>query len=340
MPKQSSRVSIHIVTWNSFVHLRTCFHALDEQTFADRSFMIVDNASLDGTVKWLHEHYPSTPVLKNTRNLGFARAHNQAILLTQSEYVMIMNPDIVLTPHWVERAVAWMDAHPEYAAIGGKTLRFTYSNDELKEVQESGIIDSTGLQMLRSRHAIDRGAGQSDAGQFETADDVFGLSGACAMFRRSALESIRYKDEYFDDQFFAYKEDVDLAWRLQRRGWRTRYEPSLIAFHHRHIKGIAAASDALIARNHRSRSAHMSYLSYRNHLLMLMKNERWSTYWRDGLRINWYELKKLIYLLFVSPTSLRALPDALRLSVAMKKKAAVINHQATVSALDVRRSMF
>ena len=339
MPTPAHKVSIHIVTWNSIVHLRTCFHALDQQTYTDTSLMVVDNASLDGTVKWLHEHYPSTPVLKNTRNLGFARAHNQAILLTQSEYVFVMNPDIVLDPDWIERGVKWMDEHPKYGALSGKTLRFTYSNDDLKEVQQSGIIDSTGLRMLRSRHVVDRGTGQSDAGQFNDGADVFGLSGACVLFRRSALESVRYKDEYFDDQFFAYKEDIDLAWRLQRRDWRARYEPQLRAFHHRHIKGVAAASDALIAKNHRSRSAHMSYLSYRNHLLMLMKNERWTTFWRDGIWILWYEAKKFAYLLMVSPTSLRALPDALRLSGAMRKKAAVIDHQASVSPLHTRQTM-
>ena len=340
MPKTSTKVSVHIVTWNSNVHLRTCFHALDEQTSKEWSLMVVDNASLDGTVKWLHEHYPATPVLKNTRNLGFSRAHNQAILLTQSAYILVMNPDIVLEPEWIARAVTWMDEHPEFGAIGGKTLRYTYSNDELNEVQQSGIIDSTGIKMLRSRHVIDRGTGQSDVGQFEVGEDVFGLSGACVMFRRQALEQARYKDEYFDDNFFAYKEDVDLAWRLQRLGWRARYESSLRAFHHRHIRGVAASSDALIARNHRSRTSHMSYLSYRNHWLMLLKNERWATFWRDGLYIVWYELKKSIFLLFVSPTALRGLGDVLRLQRLMKKKATLLDHRATVTTLAVRQAYF
>lgn len=192
--------------------------------------------------------------------------------------------------------------------------------------------------MWRSRHAIDRGAGQSDAGQYEVGGDVFGISGACLMIRRQALEDIRFKDEYFDDTFFAYKEDIDVAWRLQRRGWKAWYEPSLRAFHHRHIKGITAASDVLIARNHRSRSSHMSYLSYRNHWLMLLKNERWTTWWRDGLWILWYEWKKFCFMLFTSPSSIRAIPDALRLSRLMRQKAAVIDCQATVPALTVRQS--
>jgi GT2 family glycosyltransferase len=304
------------------------------------SLLIIDNASVDGTVMWLKEHAPHLPILQNTRNLGFSRAHNQAILLTQAPYILVLNPDVVLQPTWVEQAVRYMDEHPECGALGGKTVRYHYTHDDLKEVEESGIIDSTGFLMHRSRYCTDRGAGEKDSGQYNQAADVFGISGSCLMLRRTALNEIRFKDEYFDEDFFAYKEDIDLAWRLQRRGWRIRYEPALIALHHREIKAVATSNDFFLARNHQQRSQRISYLSLRNHYLLLMKHERPATFWRDALHICWQECKKIGFLLLTQPKVLVGIRDALRLSKKMKAKASVIDHQAKRPALDIRTTYF
>ena len=335
-----AKVSIHLVTWNSSRHIQACWDGLQSQTYTDLSLLVVDNASVDGTVTWLKEHAPHLPILQNTRNLGFSRAHNQAILLTQAPYILVLNPDVILRPDWIERAVALFDSHPEYAAIGGKTLRFQYTHDDLKEVEESGIIDSTGLVMNRSRYCTDRGAGESDSGQYEQATDVFGISGSCLMLRRTAINEIRWKDEFFDEDFFAYKEDIDLAWRLQRRGWTIRYEPSLVALHHREIRAVSSSNNFFVARNHRNRSQRISYLSLRNHLMMLMKHERAETFVRDGYRIVWQEFKKFFFLLLMQPKSLAGIRDALKRFSVMKQKRLMLEQQAKKTALEVRARHF
>lgn len=330
-----------MVTWNSITHIPTSLEALLGSSVAERlTTMIVDNASVDGTVPWLEERYPQIHLLRNTRNLGYCRAQNQALRLTESDYVLAINPDVVVTPEWIQRGLDWLSAHPDYGSYGGKTLRFSYTSDELKEVVHSGIIDSTGLRVQRSRHTVDRGAGEQDAGQFDSPGDVFGFSGAIVLYRRRALDSILWRDECFDADIFAYKDDLDISWRLQRRGWKAYYDPSAVAYHYRQIKGISATSDKLIAKNHRSRSKFNSYYSYRNHWLVLMKNETWSTLWRDFPWIFFYEFKKFVFLTLTGQPSFAALRSAFALWPLMRQKAKMIRHQAQRSSLDIRQQWF
>lgn len=337
MPQTDPTVGIHIVTWNSLTHLSGCLESVMNQSRPATSVMVVDNASVDGTVTWLEEHYPHVHLLRNTRNVGFCRAHNQALRLSHDEYVLILNPDVILDQQWLDRAIAFLVSHPAYGSFGGKTLRYSYSSDELKEVQYSGIIDSTGLRLLRSRHAIDRGSGEEDHGQYDHDGEVFGFSGACVLFRRAALEGIRWRDEYLDESIFAYKDDIDLAWRLQLCGWPGWYDHAALAYHHRHLRGVSAASDLLLAKNHRGRSAFLNFYSYRNQWLILLKHETWSTFWRDGLWITLYEFKKTMYYLVTQPSVVRGLFQALRLWPQMRQKGRLLRRQAARSPLAVRQ---
>ncbi len=330
-------VAIHIVTWNHLRHLRTCLAAVFAQTYTPLKTLLVDNASVDGVEHWLLEHYPQLHTLRNTRNLGYARAHNQALRLSSTPYVLFLNPDVILQSDWIERGVRYLETHPEVGVFGGKLLRYNYSNDDLQEPQFSDIIDSTGLQGSRSRHFVDRGSGQTDHGQYDQAEKVFGFSGACGLYRRSALESIRFQQEYIDEDFFAYKDDIDLAWRLQRCGWSAWYDPKAVGYHHRTIKGQSKTADLLIAKNHRSRSLQNSYYSFRNHWLLLAKHERPATWWRDGLWIIWYELKKIVFLMLSRPRALRAIPDALRSWRKLELKGKNLDEHATLSVLEVRQ---
>src|SRR5439155_16165933 len=137
-----------------------------------------------------------------------------------SEYVLVLNPDTVLRPNFIEELIHALDARPDAASASGKLLRM-----------DSTTIDSTGIVMLRSQRHLDRGADEPDIGQFDKPEDIFGASGAAAMYRRPALEDARIDDEYFDEDFFAYREDADLAWRLRLLGWNSIYVPSAVALH-------------------------------------------------------------------------------------------------------------
>ena len=323
--------------WNGIVHLPTCFQSIEKQTNKNFSILVVDNGSLDGSVAWIRVNVPHAYILQNNRNLGFADAHNQAIRLSKAPYVLCLNQDFLLEPQWIESAVTYLDAHPEVASYGTRIVRYSYNEQALTGVDISGIIDSTGLRVTRSRHAFDRDSGRRTEDRAPHSEFVFGLSAACVMYRRSALESVRYQDEYFDDDFFAYKEDVDLSWRLQRAGWSAWYDDTITAYHHRSIRGQNSVSSLKLAQSHRHRTAINTRLSYRNHQLMLLKNETAGTFWPDSIQIVWYEFRKFVFLLFTGPKTLNAWVDVWRLAGRMRKKKAIIRQHARRSAGEVRQ---
>jgi len=337
MTENKPLVSIHIVAWNGMTHLPSCLQSIMHQTYSATSTMVVDNGSADTTVKWLASEYPQVHLLRNARNLGFCRGHNQAIRITDSPYVLCLNQDMVLSPDWITQAVAVLEQRPEVGGVGGKMLRYSYSDEELKSVVISGIIDSAGLQIYRSRHTVDRGSGQDDHGQYDQAEEIFGLSGACVLFRRSALESIRFKDEYFDEDFFAYKDDIDVARRLQRLGWVNWYDGKIVAYHHRSIRGQSKTDNLNIAKNFRRRQRFNATYSYRNQWLLMIKHETWRSIWPDLPWVAWYEFRKAGFLLLTRPSALSGATSAFRLRKTMQTKAKLLTHVARQPAEAARR---
>ena len=224
-------VLISIVTWNSRSVLPHCLASLETQTYRNTSIVIIDNASTDGTLEFLAAHYPHIPVIKNTTNRGFAAAQNQGIqYLATSSYVLVLNPDVILTPNYLISLVAIMEQNQKTAGITGQLLRFKFEGDT---VVKTNIIDSEGLEMLPTRHVRERNAGSLTTNSSPHA--VWGISGACALYRMSALEDVKQNEEYFDQDFFCYKEDVDISWRMQRKGWSFLYMPCAQAYHARGI---------------------------------------------------------------------------------------------------------
>src|SRR3989338_4533015 len=146
------------------------------------------------------------------------------------EFLICLNQDAVLTETFVERALKpFHDS--EVAAVQGKVMRLKEKKGN--DFELNGLIDSAGLVMLKNRRIISRGQGEKDRGQYEQAREIFGVDGAVPVYRKSALEDVKIKDEYFDEDFFMYKEDVDLAWRLRLAGWKAVYEPKAVAHHFR-----------------------------------------------------------------------------------------------------------
>ncbi|MFA6603232.1 MAG: glycosyltransferase family 2 protein [Patescibacteria group bacterium] len=340
------RVSINIVTWNSLKFLPEALKSIAAQTYRDFSVLIIDNASSDGTTEFIRSEYPSFGLLRNFKNLGFCRAHNQGIghVVAHSNgggedrLILVTNPDIVLEPDFLKNLVASLDRRLDAGSAGGKLLKI-FDRDEggMREPVRTATIDSTGLRVLRSRRFVDRGAGESDDGRYDRPEEVFGVSGAVALYRLAALEDVAQDGQYFDEDFFAYKEDVDLAWRLRLRGWTSLYAPAARAYHYRTAAGGERARLREIASGRLGRSKFVNYLSYRNHLFVLAKNEFAANYFRHWIFIKWYESVKFLYILFLEPSSLRALPEILRQLPRFLRKRRENLARAKVSAKDMRR---
>jgi GT2 family glycosyltransferase len=381
-------IAINIVTWNSLPYLRFCLESIKQQTLKNFSILIIDNASTDGTLEFLEKQYPEITVIKNTANLGFARAHNQGIHhLTlpspyQGEgggevYLLILNPDVILTPDYLEKIATLMEQEPEAAGITGRLLRYTFdeksqipnpksqinpndqnsnsqiTNNSLSIIHYSDIIDSDGLEILKTRKVRERNAGKSTLNyklKATSYDEVFGISGACALYRLPALEQAKLpiirknsppyprqtlsssapnaSSEYFDENFENYKEDIDLSWRLRLLGWKFLFTPEAIAFHHRAIGE---------EKQREKRSPLINYWSYRNHLYLLLKNEQGSNFLRHAPWILGYEFSKFLYCLLFEPRTLKGLWDFCKNAKTMLRKRQVIMARSKTKASEIRR---
>src|SRR5208283_5632907 len=218
-------VSVTIVTWNSAQYLRECFASLDQQDYGDFDVIVVDNASSDGTRAILAQLEARWRVIYNEQNIGFAAGQNQAIRASRGDCVLCLNPDVMLGPDFLAQLSNSAAAHPEVGTLCGKLLRWDPSASQ----HRTKIIDSTGIYFTRNMRHLDRGAEERDEGQYDQVQYVFGATGAAAMFRRDFIEAVSVEGEFFDEDFFAFREDADLAWRAQVMGWKCLYTPAAVA---------------------------------------------------------------------------------------------------------------
>lgn len=291
------RVFIQIVTWNHARFLPDLFASLDAQTSDEWTVTAIDNASTDGTVAWLQQARPTCSILRNFKNQGFSRGHNQGIALALSRwreardldkrYCFLVNPDIILDANCISEMVAFMDTHPNVMIAGPKMYRAIRRRDEegeAIEAERTNIFDSAGILLKKSRLACERGAGEEDRGQYDGAE-VFGVSGAGMVIRASAIQALSMdQDAPFDEDFFAYKEDVDLCWRARLFGMEIAMIPKAILWHYRYARqsSVKGPVGQLIA--HASRSGSVNVYSRRNQMWMEWKNDDPSNRW---LQLPW-----------------------------------------------------
>ncbi|MBI2582982.1 glycosyltransferase family 2 protein [Candidatus Azambacteria bacterium] len=235
---------------------------------------VVDNASQDGSADFVAAKHPDVRLIRNAKNLGYAGGHNIGIREAEGEYVLLVNQDTVLTPTFIECAVETFRRDGRIGAVQGKLFLYNF-NDGAPRVGLTGkrLIDTTGFLFLKNRRVLNRGQGEEESAQYNQGGEVFGADGALPIYRRAALEDVKIGTEYFDEDFFAYMEDVDLAWRLRLRGWKTWYEPRAIAFHGRGAGERAVRNYFSILRERRHVSPFAKKYSFRNKRLLQMKNE-------------------------------------------------------------------
>jgi GT2 family glycosyltransferase len=254
------RVAVNIVTFNSAGDIGQCLESIRDQTFRDFRVHIFDNASADETMRVI-ERYPVDHIRRSPINIGFCKAHNDLAGRFPAEYFLFLNPDTILQPTFIEEIVRALDATPQAASATGKLLRM-----------DRRTLDSTGIVMLREQRHLDRGADCPDSGQFENAEEIFGPSGAAAMYRHAALDDVAIgAGQYFDEDFFAYREDADLAWRCRLMGWKSIYVPQAVAYHRRRVTPERRASLPRI----------LNYHSVKNRFLLRINNMTRNLYRRD-----------------------------------------------------------
>jgi GT2 family glycosyltransferase len=229
-------VSILITSYNSENFLKMCLESALQQDYPDREIIIVDNASSDGTRGILHEFETRLLVIYNDTNRGFAAGQNQAIAKARGDWLFSLNPDVILNPDFLSTLlkatqVAVTPGGERIGTLCGKLLRWKPGASD----ERSNTIDSTGIYFRRNLRHLDRGSNELDCGQYERREYVIGATGAAALYRRTMVEDISVGGEFFDENFFAYREDADLAWRAQLMGWSCLYVPEAVAWHVRRV---------------------------------------------------------------------------------------------------------
>ncbi len=314
-------VSITIVTWNSAQHLTDCFASIRQQDNREFEVIIVDNASSDGTRALLQEVEPQWQVIYNDSNVGFAAGQNQAMRASSGEWVLCLNPDVVLSPNFVSQLVAAADARPEVGSLCGKLLRW----DSAAAHHQTNVIDSTGIYFTRNMRHLDRGAEQCDTGQYDRPQYVFGASGAAAMFRRDFITDVSVEGQFFDEEFFAFREDGDLAWRAQMMGWKCLYVPTAVAWHVRRVTPERRAELPLVINWH----------SVKNRFLMRGKNASGWLCWRLFFPVAWRDLMTLGYALVRDWRMISAVFYPFRAFGNIRRKRAIVQARRRVSDRDL-----
>jgi GT2 family glycosyltransferase len=254
-----SLVSIVLVTWNSAPFLPRCLEGIAAQSWSERELIAVDNASGDGSLEMIRERFPDAVCIRNDANYGFSRAVNQAIAAARGEFVLLCNPDAFLERDYAERLVeALGTAGESFGMATGKLLR-----GEGVAIAPTNVIDSLGIEMRRTGRHFDLRQGERDDGIPAAPFEVFGVSGAAAMYRMAFLRDVAIDGEIFDEDFHTYREDADLAWRGRVLGWRAISVPAAKGYHVRTVT----------PGNRRALSPAVNLHSVKNRFLLRLKNE-------------------------------------------------------------------
>lgn len=243
-------VSVILVTWNSAQYLRRCLEGFRQQTHRAVELIAIDNASADDSVALVAPH--AAQMIRNDTNRGFSVAVNQGIAAARGGYVLLLNPDCYLEPEYLARLIAAMEATPGAGSGTGLLMRGSGPR-----IEPTGEVDSAGIRMTRNGRHLDIARGPSGRAE------VFGVSGAAALYRMTFLRDMAIDGEVFDEDFFAYREDADLAWRGRLLGWTALCEPSAVAYHVRRV--TPEARKAL--------PAGINMHSVKNRFLLRLKNE-------------------------------------------------------------------
>jgi GT2 family glycosyltransferase len=310
-------VAINILAYNGEKLIEQCLKSVLNQTYPNIGVLVIDNASSDKTLEKIKNQKSKIKIIENKENLGFAAGHNLGIRESKGKYVLCLNQDVVLDKDFVKYAVEAMEKDSKIGAIQGKLYK------------HNKILDTTGLKALKNRRFVNRGQGEEDQGQYQ-AGEIFGVDGAAPIYRRKTLEDTKIINEYFDEDFFCYKEDVDLAWRMRLYDWKAVYEPRAFVYHLRGAGDSAARKPMAIVEQRKKISRLAKFYSFKNQRLMQIKNEVPSLFFRDFFSILIKEIGAWLYVLFFEHYTWKAIRELIKqIPNAWKKRKIIMSNKKT-----------
>ncbi len=246
MMRDSLTIAVIVVNYNSGTMLARCLDALSKQNWTKFRTIVVDNASSDGSADVAEKLGPRVQLIRAGSNLGFAAGNNLALRSARDcDWIALLNPDAFPAPNWIECLVATVEAHPDFQFFGCL----------MRAADAPGLLDGTGDVYHVSGFSWRRDHGIAIEYAHVVPGEIFGPCAAAALYSRPALDEVGG----FDESYFCYHEDVDLAFRLRLRGYRCWYEPTAIVDHIG--SGISG-----------KRSSFSTYYGHRNLVWTFVKN--------------------------------------------------------------------
>jgi GT2 family glycosyltransferase len=317
-------LDIVIVNWNGLLYLPASLAALKRATIP-RRIVVVDNGSTDGSCEYLRSAHGDVEIIQLATNCGYAGGANAGLRHVDGRYALVMNPDVLLAPDCLETLKSRFDQDEKIGAAQGKLYQISPEQFVSGQARTGGTIDSAGHMIRRSRMVVDRGQGNPDGPLYDREASVFSACGAALFLRRSMLEDIAPDGEFFGESFFAYKEDIDVCWRARLLGWDVRYVPAAVAHH---VRAAPLDPEAwrrmpLTVRRH----------SWKNHYLLMIRNDRAADIVRALPFIAAWELGRLGHAFLRDPRVLRAYIDLARaLPSALRDRRALLRRQRAAPA--------
>ncbi|RLI77376.1 glycosyltransferase family 2 protein [Archaeoglobales archaeon] len=300
------RTAFVVVNYNGEKYLKKCLESILSQKYKKFKVLVIDNNSRDNSKKILREIANTSnkvEVLFNKENIGFAKAVNEGISVTNSPFIALINNDALIKDDWLENMV-FAAKNDLRAGIFASKIYFT-----------SGLLNSTGHIIYRGFAVMDRGYFEKDVGQYDKEEYVAGACGAAAFYRRKLFDDIGLLDE----DYFMYNDDVDLSLRALSMGWKIKYVPEAIAYH------IHSASTGFL-------SDFSVYYNSRNWVWSVIKNVPYHAFvkefpaffLRNLLSIVYFSIKGKTRAIFKSKIdSIRHLGENLRKRREMQKRVRV-----------------
>ena len=243
---EQSKVSIIIVNWNGKHLLKECLSSVEKQDYDNFNIIFVDNGSKDKSVEFVRENFLDVNIIELKENTGFAKGNNigmhKAFDDLEVEYIAILNTDAMVESQWLSEMMTLIDNDDKVGSVAPK----------IKKYYKRNIIDSIGNAIHLDGGGVSNHINKVDNGQYNSIKEVFGPSGCAALYSREMLEDIQMGDDFFDDDFFAYFEDIDLNWRAKLRGWKCLFAPNAVVYHkHSETTGLYSPFKAFYTNRNR-----------------------------------------------------------------------------------------
>ena len=268
--------SVVIVTFNGEQFIKSCLDSVFAQGYPDFEVIVVDNGSNDGTVHLIRRDYPRVILVENKENLGACRARNQGIEVGKGGWILTLDCDVVLDKGFLSETAN----------------KINYLSDRIGIIQpkifsaDRKTIYSAGISLSYLRRFHDIGKSKRDNKKFGRSKYVYGASAAAAFYKRQMLEELRENTGYFDERFFFMVEDVDLAWRANRKGWKALFYPGAVCYH----SGDSAKTDNKLRQ----------YFCFRNRYYSIIKNEGLAKYAAKIIPLFFYDFPRICFLFFTN----------------------------------------